>query len=941
MIMPKEASETIMPYSKSSTYIFGLADREDVESADPNTATYTDLNNDSSSSETFWQPNDDNDPQVFSRDDAPSSSSRHLTPFNAGSSGVSALKNSSMQSGSGQFSIWAAMVGTPLVIPNEQYFTSGELWGYYGNTTSPANNFGSQAAEAWAQNQIGSTTNVIGVIDSGIDYTHLDLYPNVWLNQFELPAYSFVDVNADGLITFRDLNNVTNAAFVSDLNGTGYIDAGDLLADSRWADGADNDGNGFIDDLIGWDFVNNDNDPMDDHGHGTHVSGIIGAVGGNGVGVTGVNWDVQIMPLKFLDATNFGWVTSAVNATEYFTNASLQDAGRSNFVATNNSWSSNTYEDPALSAAISRAADQDILYVAAAGNGGANGVGYNVDLTPDFPSGFSTTATSGYEAVISVAALTDVGALASFSNYGLTSVDIAAPGQGILSTFPGNQYALFSGTSMATAFVTGAAALYAAQNPNARANDIRTAILSSSAPTASLNGSIATGGRLDIGQLLGVDPTSQPAPDLVVTDLVVSGFTLTYLLSNVGQSAIAPTTTAIYLSTDASITSSDTLIATTVSASLGSANSRTETTSFIFPDNIIAGQYYIGVIANYDGSVRESALANNASLPQKVFIGTTGANNLNGTAQADLMYGLSGDDVYVFNNLQDVAVELAGGGVDTILASIVIDALGTDIENLTLTGSTALRGTGNASNNTITGNGAANTLIGLAGDDVLNGGANADAMFGGVGNDIYIVDNSADRAVEALNEGLDEVRSSVTISALASNVENLTLTGARAIRGTGNELNNVITGNAAANTLNGLAGNDWLFGGSGNDLLLGGAGDDSIIGGPGRDTMTGGAGADFFIFRTLLDLGATSSTQDTITDFTRGQDKIDLAGIDANTSITGVQAFSYIGSASFSGAGQLRYSQGILYGNINSNPASDFQIALSGSPAISAGDLIL
>lgn len=839
------------------------------------------------------------------------------------------------------FAVRAATIGTPTLIPNEQFFSSGALWGYYGNTTSPANAFGSQAAEAWAQNYIGASTNVVGVIDSGIDYTHPDLYLNVWLNQFELPAFTFVDVNADGLITFRDLNNVANASFVSDLNGTGYIDAGDLLADSRWANGVDNDGNGYADDLIGWDFVNNDNNPMDDLGHGTHVSGTIGAIGGNGLGVTGVNWDVQIMPLKFLDSANFGWVSNAAIATDYFTNASLKDAGKSNFVATNNSWTSGTYADPALGAAISRGAAQGILYIAAAGNGGADAIGDNNNVVPDFPSSYSTTASAGFEAVISVAALTDVGGLASFSNYGLTAVDLAAPGQGVLSTFPGNQYALYSGTSMATAFVTGAAALYAAQNPNATASDIRTAILSTSAPTTSVVDKTATGGRLDIGQLLGVDMPGAPAPDLVVGNLVVSGFTSSYTLDNLGAASIGNTNTAIYLSTDAAITTADTLIGSTVSASLGAGASRAETISLTLPANVAAGQYYIGVIANYDGLAAESSLANNASLAQIAFIGTNAANTLGGSLQGDVLYGLNGNDVYVFNNVLDVAVELPGGGVDTVRASVAVGALGANIENLALTGSAALNGTGNDLDNAITGNAAANTLTGLAGNDLLNGGAGADTMIGGIGNDIYVVDNAADQVVEAVNAGTDLVQSSVSIAALAANVENLTLTGAGAINGTGNALDNVITGNGAANTLNGAAGNDTLIGGGANDTLIGGTGNDLITGGGGRDTMTGGAGADTFIFSALADLGNTSAGRDIITDFLSGQDKINLSGLDANSALAGDQAFTFIGAANFSAPGQLRYAQGVLYGNINANLGSDFQIALTGSPAIAAGDLIL
>ena len=244
-----------------------------------------------------------------------------------------------------------AVIGPQDTLPNDEYFRRQTG---LANTGQSGGTVGADidAAKAWDITQ-GNTQVVVGVVDSGLDYTHADLYENVWINQGEIPAAirsQLVDFDQDGLITFYDLNDhAPNRTLIADQNANGRIDGYDLLHDSRWADGADTDHNGYRDDLIGWDFCNHDNDPYDDHRHCTHVAGTIAAMSDNTTGVTGVAWQASLMPLKFLDQTNKGYTSDAVTAINYAT-MMRRDHGV-NLWATNNSWGAGTDSSESLKAA--------------------------------------------------------------------------------------------------------------------------------------------------------------------------------------------------------------------------------------------------------------------------------------------------------------------------------------------------------------------------------------------------------------------------------------------------------------------------------------------------------------------------------------------------------------------------------------------------------------
>ncbi len=322
-------------------------------------------------------------------------------------------------------------------VSNDPYFTNGSLWGMNGT-------YGSQASAAWAAGHTGTSLVYVGIIDEGYMYTHEDLAANAGTNPGETAG-----------------------------------------------NGVDDDGNGLIDDVYGWDFAGNDNTIFDGTGddHGTHVAGTIGGIGGNLKGVAGINWSVKLLSAKFL-GRNGGTTANAIKAVDYFTD--LKNKGL-NLVATNNSWGGGGFSQ-GLQDAIGRANTAGILFIAAAGNSGTDN-----DATASYPSNYPNAN------IIAVASITSTGALSSFSQYGATTVDLGAPGSAIWSSVPASSkgkiissYASYSGTSMATPHVTGAAALYASTHPGASASTIKSAILGSVTGTTSLAGKCVTGGRLNV-----------------------------------------------------------------------------------------------------------------------------------------------------------------------------------------------------------------------------------------------------------------------------------------------------------------------------------------------------------------------------------------------------------------------------------------------------------
>jgi len=373
-------------------------------------------------------------------------------------------------------------------------------------------------------------------------------------------------------------------------------------------------------------------------------------------------------------------------------------------------------------------------------------------------------------------------------------------------------------------------------------------------------------------------------------------------------------------------------------------------------------------------------------------VGSAGNDTLDGDQGADDMIGGDGNDIYVVDNAQDVVIESSDSPsqIDTVLSSVTW-RLGANVENLLLTGDLTVNGTGNALKNVMTGN---------AYDNLLDGGAGGDLLTGGDGSDSYYVDDAADRVIETNanrdSGGTDTVYSALSSYTLGANLENLVIDGGGNANAIGNALDNVLYAGAGDNILDGRDGNDTvsyqfasagvtaalntsaqqatggsgldtlkftenltgsrfddtlignkganiLRGGDGNDTLSGGAGDDALTGGYGTDTLTGGTGADRYVFENTREMGV-NLLRDVINGFKAAEgDKLDFSAIDARPQTDGRDAFVFIGNSAFSdtNTGELRFADGVLYGNVNDESGADFEIQLTGVQSLQAADVIV
>ncbi|BAY12514.1 S8 family serine peptidase [Calothrix sp. NIES-2098] len=684
-----------------------------------------------------------------------------------------------------------------------------------------------QAPAVWDYTK-GSKNVVVAVVDTGVDYNHPDLAANIW--------------NPNG--------------------------------------------------IHGWDFGDGDSDPNDNDpkgGHGTHVAGIIGAVGNNGLGVIGVSPNVSIMATKHFRASDpEGYLWDVPKGIYY-----AVDNGAK---IINLSFGSSAF-DQAQYDALNYAYSKGVLVIAAAGNSNRN-----IDTEPHYPASYDLPN------IISVTATDQNDQLAYFSNYGANSVDLAAPGVDIYSTFPNNQYAKWNGTSMAVPFVSGAAALLLAANPNLGVLDLRYALLSTVDKVNSLQGKINTGGRLNVlNAYQKVVGNNQAKPDSVSTN---SG----------GTSAES----TIHIEAENYKNAYDTTPNNSGSQYRKDLNVDIENTSDV------GGGYNIGWVKagewlTYDLKIPEKGFYNlvarvsTAENTQKQF-----KTSIDNQQERILSFGYTGG-YQAWTDVITQGLSLSAGSHE-LRVEMLTDNF--NLNYIELIPTNTAYGTSNS--DAISGNADNNSIYGGAGNDNLSGGLGNDTIFGEDGNDSINGEDGDDllygqNGNDSLNGGVgndnlkgdagnDNLNGNLGNDSLEGGVGNDTLNGS-----SGNDTLNGGDGNDTASYQNANSGvnvnlktgrandglgstdtltsietvissnyNDILIGGNGNDTLIGGSGNDTLTGGSGWDTLTGGAGADIFVFNSV------SEGIDQIADFSRqAGDKIQINGSGYGITATDINKFSY------------------------------------------------
>jgi subtilisin family serine protease len=652
------------------------------------------------------------------------------------------------------------------------------------------------APEAWDITR-GYSGTVVGVIDSGVKWDHPDLAVNMWSNPGEVAG-----------------------------------------------NGVDDDANGYIDDIRGWDFCNDDNNPLDDQGHGTHVAGTIAAVGDNSTGVSGVAWRARIMPLKFLDALNMGSNADAADAINYATMMRVQEGV--NMRVTNNSWGNTGGPNTAISDAVQANRDAGMLFVAAAGNGGADQIGDSNDTTPFYPASFN------FANVVSVAATDSLDARAGFSNFGATSVDLGAPGVNTYSTTFNNSYGFNSGTSMASPHVAGVAALAFTVDPNATYQTVKDAILNGGDALASLSGITVSGRRLNARGTLNLmssaslvvngDLSGAPTADTILVRLDPSNTAFIQVLTNSVQThrVLASGVSSIdinglggndNITVESAVTAPATIYGGNGNDFIAGGNGN----DFIggeAGDDTIYGQGGADIIYGGDGADFIDGQAGN-----DFGDGQQGNDTFYGDLGADTYYGGDGVDGVDFSG-RGVALNLTADNVADDGASGEGDSIRHDVETIVggsvddfIGGNDAAANTlyGGGGNDTIFGGGGNDTLYGQGGNDYLDAGADNDYVDGGDANDTLYGDFGADTYFGG--NGIDNVNYSGRTGSVVASIN------AVADDGTSND------GPAGARD-NIRTDVEDIYGGSGNDTLTGSSAANGLHGGGGTDTITGGTGAD-------------------------------------------------------------------------------------------------